>query len=150
VLCGYWLKQMTRLLRAGKRSNRAGPLLAWPPFTVCFRCEERVIGGLSETLRLLRPSWSPPTIKQQRLEGPWQEITIKRVNSHQSLHKLQRQWLRLILTIIFSSNLNLQTSMYFATNCTKTCFKHLTHSLLTVYYIFMLSFGLIWNNTKFK
>lgn len=72
LLCGYWLKQMKRLLRAGKRSNRAGPLLALaePPFPVCFRCVERVIRGLLQTLRPLRPSWSPLTIKTADAGGP--------------------------------------------------------------------------------
>lgn len=63
---------MKRPLRAGKRSNRAGPLLALaePPFTVCFRCVERVIRGLLETRRALRPSWTPPTIKAVEAGGP--------------------------------------------------------------------------------
>lgn len=54
LLCGHWLKQMKRLLKAGKTCNRAGPLLApvGPPFTVCFRCMEK--GG--RILRVLRPS----------------------------------------------------------------------------------------------
>lgn len=49
-----------------------GPLLApaEPPFTVCFRCVERVIQGLLETLRALRPSWSPPSIKAAEAGGP--------------------------------------------------------------------------------
>lgn len=68
-----------------RRETEQGPSWLRPigaPFTACFRSVS--VGGV-----WLCEHWEPvdllPLWKQQRLEGPWQEMTIKGVTSHQSL-----------------------------------------------------------------
>lgn len=69
-VCGQWLKQMKRLLKAGKTCNRAGPLLALAS-RATFHCLLPLrAGGRGLVVGALRASWSPPTMKAAEAGGP--------------------------------------------------------------------------------